>query len=501
MSLARNLRAAAAALIVGTLLLAGCTATHQAETQSTPPQPSSSTQPRHSQGPLPPSGPVVLTQRELDRGESTPVEDLYYPKTSNPEIDTLHYNLALAWDRTVLTGKATIVFRATRSTNSVDLDMATRLNVSDVAMDGREMAYIQVGDTLVIDVIGISRNSQHTLTIDYAGVPKPVRAPSRRSDLSEGLGWTVDPSGDVYTFQEPYGAFTWYPVNDEPSDKALYDVQVTVPKGQVAVFNGTLVGHDSMSPSTTTWSWHTDEPVASYLTTIAIGPYRAYHQAMPDGTPATYWLLPQDRALAPKLEREARTAFVWLEKRLGAYPFDTFGIVIVGGASGMETQTMITLSRGALNERDAVVAHEIAHQWFGDAVTPTTWQGLWLNEGWAMYMQQWFERSTGHYEYGGGISHWRPLDNESRLRSGPPGNWDPRTFADLNVYLGPAMMLNAIRERVGDAEFETLARAWVTDHEYGNVDRAEFVHWLNAKTGQDFTPLVHRWLDSRRTPM
>lgn len=502
MACVRNLRVAAAALVTGSVLLAGCTATRQAQNQASSRLPTAApSQPTETQGPLPRSGRVWLSQTELDRGESTPVEDPYYPRTSNPEIDTLHYNLALAWDRTILTGRTTIAFRATEETNSVMLDMSTRLSVAEVALDGSAMAYIQVGDSLVIDVIGVARNSRHTLTIDYSGVPKPVRAPSRRSDLDEGLGWTVDPTGDVYTFQEPYGAFTWYPVHDHPSDKALYDVQVTVPKGQVAVFNGQLVGQSTQRPGTTTWRWHTDEPMASYLTTIAIGPYRAYHETMPDGTPATYWLLPQDRALAPRLEREARTAFGWLEERLGPYPFDTFGIVIVDGASGMETQTMITLSRGALNERDAVVAHEIAHQWFGDAVTPDTWQGLWLSEGWAMYMQQWFEKDTGRYEYGGGMSRWRPLDNESRARSGPPGDYDPRTFADLNVYLGPAMMLDAIRERVGDSRFQALARSWVADHEYGNVDRAEFVRWLNAKTGKDFRPLVHLWLDSPRTPM
>ncbi len=248
----------------------------------------------------------------MKAADSTPVEDPYYPTTSNPEIDTLHDNLALAWDGTVLTGKATVIFRAAKDTNSVDLDMSTRLDVSYVAMDHQAMAYIQVGQTLVIDVIGITRGSQHTLIINYSGVPKPVPAPSRRDDLSGGLGWTVDPKGDVYTFQEPYGAFTWYPVNDHPSDKALYDVQVTVPKGQVAVFNGTLEGHSS-SPAGTTWDWHVDRPMASYLTTMAIGPYTAYHQTMADGTPATYWALPGDSGLVPKLEQESREAFSWLE--------------------------------------------------------------------------------------------------------------------------------------------------------------------------------------------
>jgi aminopeptidase N len=478
--------ATAAGFAAATLALTACTAHHDASPRAgvSPPYPA----------------PVTPPQAQLNKAKSRPVEDPYYPQLSNPEIDTLHYNLALTWDGTLLSGEATVIFRATRSTESVRLDLSNQLDATYVAMDHQSMAYVQTGQQLVIDVVGIARDSQHTFTIDYTGTPGPVAAPSGRADMANGLGWSEDGRGDVYTFQEPWGAYTWYPVNDHPSDKALYDVQVRVPRGEVAVFNGRLIGHRPAPSKMTVWRWHVETPMASYLTTIAIGPYRSYTQTMPGGTPATYWVLPEDADLVPRLEQQARTAFSWLSARLGPYPFATFGIVLVGGDSGMETQTMITLSSGALYRRDAVVAHEIAHQWFGDAVTPRDWQGLWLNEGWAMYMQQWFERATGHYEYDGGIAHWWRLDNASRRRSGPPGEYKKQRFADLNAYLGPAMMLDAIRKRVGDVCFQTLARQWVADHEYGNVDRAEFVRWLDAKTGIRFDGLVHIWLDSRTTP-
>jgi aminopeptidase N len=161
---------------------------------------------------------------------------------------------------------------------------------------------------------------------------------------------------------------------------------------------------------------------------------------------------------------------------------------------------MITMSRSAVTRSDAVLEHEMAHQWYGDSLTPRDWQELWLNEGWAMYMQQWYEHDSHRPVYAGGFAHWRGYDQQSRDRSGPPGDYRPTTFADVNVYLGPAMMLEAIRQRVGVAAFDELVRAWPADHENSTVDRALFTRWLRAETGVDFTGLMHRWLDSTRTP-
>jgi aminopeptidase N len=445
----------------------------------------------------PPLGRVDAAQQQLKRQGG--VEDPYYPARSNPEINTLHDNLALHWDGAMLTGTATIRFAATRHTDAIRLDLIHALRVTGVTLDGTRIPYTHQVFGLVMRTGPLVKGQRHTLMISYSGVPHTVSAPTHRGDLGEGLGWTLDSAGNVYTFQEPYGAYTWYPVNDHPSDKARYDAQITVPAGTTAVFNGTLT-HTSHAATTTTYAWHVGRPMSSYLTTIAIGPYTAYHATMSDGTPATYWLLPRDTSILNRLRVQSSAAFDWLTAHAGAYPFRTFGTVITGGDSAMETQTMVTMSRQAFDRPDAVVEHELAHQWYGDAVTPLDWQSLWLSEGWAMWMQQAYETDRGGYRYLGGMAHWRPYDEQSRQQSGPPGDYDPRSFGDLNVYLGPAMMLDEIRRRVGDAEFTALSARWVSQHEYGNVNRTEFVRWLDAETGRHFDRLVNRWLDSPHTP-
>jgi aminopeptidase N len=265
------------------------------------------------------------------------------------------------------------------------------------------------------------------------------------------------------------------------------------------VFNGVL-SSSVTSGGHTTNTWHLDAPAASYLTTLAIGPYTRTMSTTPSGMTIEYWLQPRDAHLLADLEREGSASFEWLQAHAGSYPFSSLGIVVVGGASAMETETMITMSRSAVNRSDAVLEHEMAHQWYGDSLTPRDWQDLWLSEGWAMYMQQWYERDSHRRVYGGGISHWRGLDQASRNRSGPPGDYRPSMFADTNVYLSPAMMLDAIRQRIGDAAFDDLAKAWPAEHRDSNVSRAVFARWLRQYTGVGFTGLMHRWLDSTRTP-
>lgn len=434
------------------------------------------------------------------KGYSHPVEDPYYPAKSNPEVDALHYNLGLSWDGTRLRGDVQVRFRAAIATDGIRLDLIHSLKVTSVDLDGAPVDAIQRGDGLLVDTGDLAKNSVHVVAITYSGRPHTVEAPSHRGDQGEGLGWTLDQDGNVYTFQEPYGAYTWFPVNDHPSDKAMYDAQITVPKGDTGIFNGVLRGQHPAGAKATTFDWHLDSPAASYLTTIAIGPYKAHHDTMADGTPATYWVLPRDEDDLAKLTSQSQQAFTWLLDHAGPYPFSTFGTVVTGGSSAMETQTLVTMSRPALDRPDAVVEHEMAHQWYGDAISPRNWLGVWLNEGWAMWMQQAFETYRGGYQYLGGMDNWWPYDEASRQESGPPGHWDRQSFGDLNIYLGPAMMLDRIRRQIGNAEFTRLSKDWVLEHRYGVVDRDEFITWVNAETGKDFTRLIDKWLDSEHTP-
>ena len=193
----------------------------------------------------------------------------------------------------------------------------------------------------------------------------------------------------------------------------------------------------------------------------------------------------------------------FLEQHFGPYPFPTAGVLFRPEMVGMETQTMITLSShiGA-----ADLLHEFAHQWFGDAVTPSTWSGLWLNEGFAMYAQfLWQTANTGTPDLSASMDTLMqhsilPQDTILRRQDGPPGHYIPSHFASPNVYYCPALMLNGIRDALGDTAFYQLLNDWVHQHQGTDQDRKTFVAFVEAKTGRDFGPYINAWLDSPTTP-
>jgi aminopeptidase N len=337
------------------------------------------------------------------------------------------------------------------------------------------------------------------LVVGYHGHPQPTHAPTDRGD-NEGLGWHTTRSGQAWTMQEPFGAFTWFPVNDHPSDKAFYDVTAHVRSDWRAVFNGALTS-STVAAGQRTMTWHLASPVASYLTTIAIGPYRQFHDSGPHGLPITYWLRDSDRTMLPRL-RHTPAMLRWLESKLGPFPFDRVGTVVVPSRSAMETQTMVTMGNKVLPQPygPSDLLHEYSHQWYGDAVTPTSWSDLWLNESFAMYIQIRWEASHGKRS----MAAWRrdlvTYDQQLRDAYGPPGHYSRWAFAETNVYYCGALMLDRLRTKIGAHVFQRVLRSWPQRHRFDNEDRHDWVRWLNGITGRHLGQWVHHWLIAQKSP-
>ncbi|HEU0288778.1 MAG TPA: M1 family aminopeptidase, partial [Nocardioidaceae bacterium] len=192
------------------------------------------------------------------------------------------------------------------------------------------------------------------------------------------------------------------------------------------------------------------------------------------------------------------------EDTLGPYPFDRIGAVVVPSNSAMETQTLVTMGSGVFRADEATlrgaILHEYAHQWYGDVVTPDNWPDLWLNEGFAMYIQLLWSDSVGLMDYDSTIANWASLDGRMRSQYGPPGAYYQDEFASSNVYLSGAVMLDRIRQQIGDDAFFDALRTWPTVHEYGNANRDDYISWLSDRTGTDLGPLINEWLTSPTTP-
>ncbi|MFN8190576.1 MAG: M1 family metallopeptidase [Nocardioidaceae bacterium] len=441
---------------------------------------------------------VAADDPALDEGRSEPREDSYYPRVGDPGVDVLHYGLDLTWDHDAaeLTGLATVTLRATEDARRFQLDLGQPLTVTDVLVDGRATSWTHPGKDLVV-ASPVTGDHRYTVQIAYHGTPQPVEAPVTRSDFST-VGWTTTPLNEVWTMQEPFGAFTWYPVNDQPSDKALYDLTIRVEAPWVGIANGAMTSRDVEDGQTVT-QFHLDHPAASYLMTIAIGAYRSDELETDTGTPVTLWALPSQPGAFRDM-RYVKPAVEWIEKRLGPYPFDTVGAVMTASDSAMETQTLLTLGNNEYVRSPEVIVHELVHQWYGDLVTPTDWRDMWMNEGMTMYLQFVYRAETTGQSIDTVMRTIRRYDQSLRDEAGPPGAYDPAMFGSSNVYYGPALMWNELRHRLGDDEFWRLVREWPQQHAYGNATRDEWFDWIEQESGQELTSFFDAWLMGRRTP-
>jgi aminopeptidase N len=434
-----------------------------------------------------------------DAARSSPREDSVYPDVGDPGVDALHYTLDLSWDdRTErLTSTETLLFRATRSADHVQLDLARQLTVEHVWLDGTAVPFQHVAKDLVVSA-PVAAGSRHVLQLVYAGTPEPATAPTDRPDFTT-TGWTIAHDGTVWTMQEPYGAYTWYAVNDQPSDKAFYDVTVHAPPGQVGVSNGELRSRRTVAGRTVT-QWHLPEPAAAYLITIAIGHFTETKDTGPHGLPISYWT-PTGKAAILRKVRYAPDAVAYLERLVGRYPFPSLGVLVVPSLSAMETQSMVTIGASKYSLTRDTLVHEIAHQWYGDTVTCGDWSDLWMNEGMATYLAEANWTSDHGPKTLAGILHgWSGFADALRARYGPPTDYRPGSFAEGNAYYIPALMWDTIRQRLGDDRFWSLATRWLRTHRFTSQDRGTLAAWWSRHSGQDLTPVFDAWLEGPREP-
>lgn len=190
----------------------------------------------------------------------------------------------------------------------------------------------------------------------------------------------------------------------------------------------------------------------------------------------------------------------FMEDRLGPYPFEAYGVAVMGvyGHTGLETQTLTILDLAQSAEAH-ILLHELAHQWFGNSVTPATWQDAWLNEGFATYfMWLWFEHE-------GGSAYFDLVVNAGYKTIKADKMWAPakphrgRLF-DEAIYTRDAWTLHALRLQIGDEAFFRLLRTWVARHQYGNASTADFMALAEEVSGQELDAFFQTWLYQDEVP-
>jgi aminopeptidase N len=449
--------------------------------------------------------------------------DVYFPYAGNGGYDVLHYDLDLRYappsDPAVLQGNlsgvATITLRATEDLATLNFDLRG-LEVTAVSIDGEgakhgkshdggasEWAQVQDDANRVWELtIGLRPELEAgqvaTIAVEYGGVTgRPI------DTTGAPYGWVTTADGALVV-NEPDGASTWYPVNDDPEDKATYTFSIAVPEGKTAVANGLPAGQPHTKAGWTTWTWDATDPMASYLSTASVGDFVLSYDSGPRRLPIINAI---DAGVAGQALAETNAALAlqpdmisFLEKLFGRYPFEAFGAIVDDDSVdyALETQTR-PLYSGVAGE-DTVV-HELGHQWFGNAVSPADWQHIWLNEGWATYVEWlWAEHrgtATVAQKYAEAVAS---LDSNMRwgLNITDPGR-DNLFVAP--VYQRGAVALHALRVKVGDEAFFDGARSWLVRYDDSSATTEDFQAVMEEVSGEQLDTFFNAWLRAPVRPM
>jgi len=429
---------------------------------------------------------------------SPPGADPYVPGHGDTSYSVEHYDLALTYKPAGnhITGRAVVELVVKERADRLRLDLHA-LRVTKVTVAGAPLAHWdhQRGRLLLELATVIAAGTRITVTVGYQGNPKPVPGPDG------GAGWEELEDG-VIVASQPYGAPSWFPCNDRPSDKATYRIAVTTASGYAVVANGRLMEKRTAS-SRTTWVYDVPEPMATYLATVQIGRYLS-HPVTGSSVPITVLHPPGltaavDAAFAR--QGEMLEAFARL---YGPYPFSAYTVVVTADdlEIPLESQTLSTF--GANHVRtdwgaQRLIAHELSHQWFGNSLTASHWRDIWLHEGFACYSEWlWSQESGGTATAQHAAIHWSRLDKLPQdLVLSDPGATD---LFDDRVYKRGALTLHALRVTVGDVAFFALLRAWVAERRHGSVTTDHFVEAANRHHDGDLTELFRRWLHEPALP-
>jgi aminopeptidase N len=416
--------------------------------------------------------------------------DPFFPAAGNGGYDVSHYDVRLRYrpGSGKLVARTLVSATATQDLSAFNLDFRGP-EIGSLTVDGAPAQFSRSGSELTVTpAAGIAAGAGFVVDVSYRGRPKQI------TDADGSIeGWVRTDDG-AFVVGEPQGTTTWLPCNDHPTDKATFAIRIKVPRGVEAIANGSLVDR-RRAGKWVSWTWHADAPMASYLATATIGNFLVERKTVAGLESVTALDPREQRDSARSLRRTG--AIVRLFRNLyGPYPFGQVGAIVdhapeVGYA--LETQTRPIFNQAP---SEVTLAHELAHQWFGDSVSLRAWPDMWLNEGFATWSEwRWTEQR-------GGLTTKQQFEALMQEPGSRESLWNPppaaipgpaMLFAD-SVYERGAMALEALRQQIGDDAFYATMRDWAAGHAYGNATIADFTALAEARSGQELDSLFDRWL-------
>ena len=435
--------------------------------------------------------------------------DLYQPKiqqshnsaissvkaSQQMEFDVLHYefDLIFPFESSAFSGTVSLTCRSLSALSHMTLQMGD-LAIDSIGLAMNEVTYTHSDEQLFLDFShAIAENDSFTLEIHYHGSP-------------DGRGFLFYDSC-AYTMSEPEDARYWYPCHDVPSDKATAGLKITVPVGVEVASIGLLRYRTVSADGRETFYWSTDYPVATYLICVTMSRYYTVWtdlaiDAKGDSIKMPYYIFPEDSSKSRYDVKNLPEALQFFSDRFGPFPFEKYGTATVTKAwfGGMEHQTMTTvIQRWWQGNRSYEwgFVHELAHTWWGDAVTLADWPDIWLNEGFATYSEMLF-----HEMFYGREPFLTVMQNRKEVYINQASRvdfpvYDPPSDQLFNwgiVYIKGSWVLHMLRRVIGETQFWSLLSTYYDAYRYSNASTTDFQRVCEQIYGHSLDWFFNEWI-------
>ena len=425
-----------------------------------------------------------------------------------PGVDVQHYvfRVNLSDESDEIAGETTVTVRFLKDgLTQFWLDLASAaggkgMTVSEVTSTGGPVAHTHQSGRLTLNLLPPSKAGElRSFTVKYRGV------------AAGGLKIVVNKFGERCFFSAnwPDLAHQWLPTIDHPSDKATSEFVVTAPAKYQVVANGLIQETIDLGNGRRQTHWKQSVPIATWLDNIGVAQFAVHHYGTGAGVPLESWLFHQDRDPGVvTFEEPERQAMAFFSEFIGPYPYEKLADVEAAGmGGGMEHASEIFFGERAVTGQPnlSLVAHETAHQWFGDSVTERDWDDVWLSEGFATYFQQ---LTTEHYEgrdaFVAGLERNRRnvLSTEKRLPGVAVVQDKPwKGIPNQIVYQKGGWVLHVLRGQIGTDKFRAGIREYYRRYRDGNASTGEFRQVMEEVSGSDLEWFFQQWVYRAGSPV